>query len=106
MYGMPRLSLPMILTVGVLLLGLSIGPRTAANDFLDLVGGGRIEGKVVKRTAEAIFVDVGYTIISVPVRSVKNIGKAVGDTGKLQTGKSRGDGEAGSSGNASKERLV
>ena len=38
-----------------------------------LAGGGRIEGTVVKRSDESIFVDVGYTILAIPAKEVKYV---------------------------------
>src|SRR5882672_12793626 len=45
----------------------------ARGDVLSLKSGGRIEGKVVKRTEELVFVDIGSTILAIPAQEVKEI---------------------------------
>jgi serine protease Do len=50
-------------------------------EILLLNGGGRIEGTVVKRTAESVFVDLGYTILCVPQKEVKEIRASGGEPG-------------------------
>ena len=54
------------------LLWLLAAPARGA-EVLILSGGGRIEGQVVKRSADAVFIDVGYTILVVPSKEVKGI---------------------------------
>ena len=63
-----------------LVLALSCSHGSAAPaDTVHLAAGGSIEGKVVKRTAESVFIDVGYTILAVPVKEVKEV-KSAGAT--------------------------
>ncbi len=47
--------------------------ESASHQRVVLRGGNSIEGKVVKRTQKAVFVDVGYTILSVPSEEVDEI---------------------------------
>ncbi len=64
--------------IGTLLVLALLFSRSAAAlaDVVHLAGGGSIEGKVVKQTAESIFVDVGYTILAVPAKEVKEVKSA------------------------------
>ncbi len=46
-------------------------PATAAAaDVFRLGGGRKVEGKLIKETSEAYFVDIGFTIVSLPKKSV------------------------------------
>ena len=63
----------MIGGAGGVLIALLLLPALRGADAVILAGGGKVEGKVVKRTAEAVFVDVGYTILSIPAKEVKEI---------------------------------
>src|ERR1041385_1335648 len=45
----------------------------AAAEEIVLAGGARMEGKVVKRTSETVFVDLGFTIIGIPAKEVKEV---------------------------------
>lgn len=56
----------MIRSVALLLLAVLVVSPSAHADHLDLVGGKKLSGIVVKETDREIFVDLGYTIIPVP----------------------------------------
>jgi len=55
------------------LIPLLLSAAALPGEELTLVGGSRIQGKVVKRTAEFVFVDIGYTILSIPGKEVEMI---------------------------------
>ncbi len=63
--------------------------RTALAEELILSGGGRIEGKVIKRTSDTVFVDIGYTILPVPAKEVMKIESS--SEGNQMTSRDTGD---------------
>lgn len=46
---------------------------TAQADTIILVDGARIEGKILKETANAVFVDIGYDVLDVPRNQIQEI---------------------------------
>src|SRR6266540_3233171 len=74
-------------SVALTLAGLHFLPALPASDVVSLAGGGKVEGKVIKRTAEAVFVDVGYTILSIPAKEVKEIRNDAPEGGEPAAGK-------------------
>ena len=62
----------MTFRTAALLTVLSVSAPALA-EVLILRGGGRIEGRIVKRTEESLFVDVGYTILQVPAKEVGEV---------------------------------
>jgi serine protease Do len=59
-----------IVTAAIAILAIAV---SAPGDVLVLEGGARIEGKVIKKTEESLFVDLGFTIIAVPAKAVKEV---------------------------------
>jgi serine protease Do len=59
-----------------------IGSAHPATDQFVLTDGGRVRGTVVKETSENIFVDVGYTILEIPVASI--VERTSADEGEQQ----------------------
>jgi len=60
-------------SIAVPILALAVLPATAppaAADVFQLGPGRRVEGELIKETAETYFVDVGFTIVSLPKKSV------------------------------------
>ena len=41
--------------------------RVLAGDVVILAGGDRLEGKLFKETSEAVFLDIGYDVIKIPL---------------------------------------
>ena len=54
----------------VVLALLAAAPGALAGESFVLTDGGRLRGEVVKETAEAVFVDVGFTIVEIPVANI------------------------------------
>jgi len=50
--------------------GLCLPTVASASDLFVLTDGGRVRGTVVKETATGVFVDVGYTILEIPLASI------------------------------------
>ena len=48
---------------------LAAGPAASADSFV-LTDGGRVQGTVVKETGDNVFVDVGYTILEIPLTNI------------------------------------
>ena len=51
-------------------------PTVAADEVVILQSGARIEGSVVKKTAETVFVDIGHTILSIPAKEIQSVQNA------------------------------
>lgn len=49
------------------------GPKAEGSERVHLVGGASLSGAIVKETADALFVDLGYTILSVPRKHVERV---------------------------------
>jgi serine protease Do len=63
---MPRL----LAAAALCLCAAPLQPTALASDIFVLTDGGRVRGSVVKETDKNIFVDVGYTILEIPVSSI------------------------------------
>ena len=55
---------------------LLVAPAVAGADEVRLVEGGSVAGEIVKENSEQVFVDVGYTILSIPRKEVAEIVRA------------------------------
>jgi serine protease Do len=69
----------------ILLSLVAVAALPAAADTLTLGSGRQVKGKVVKETNDALFVDVGYTIIEVPKKQILKR-SADEDAGKAKSG--------------------
>lgn len=51
-----------------------LGPALASfADQIELVTGARLEGTVLKETAEAVFLDIGYDVVNIPQSEVRRV---------------------------------
>ncbi len=49
--------------------------RVFAGDVVFLAGGDRLEGKLLKETSDAVFLDIGYDVIKIPREQIQSIEK-------------------------------
>ena len=78
-----KLLLPSaIVVIAFSVVGVLVSPGAAIAESVHLHGGSKIEGEIVKRTDEKIFVDIGFTIVGIPVAQIREIEETTSEAKK------------------------
>ena len=75
---------PVLVSIAVLSTAIAFASAARADEFV-LAGGGVVRGTVLKETTDAFFIDVGFTVLSVPRASILER-RSVDDAGAVTEG--------------------